>query len=146
MKDLCNESLWNYISQNETCNTTDVALIGNKETYLERSLGFLIVGSIGILSNLVAIFVLGSSAKIRQKLVNTLIIHQSFIDLLASIALVGMAHLDGTDQHGLEGLHAEIYCYFVMNKFPLSPCVKFRKSVSFRRDQKIHLAFYNGCL
>ena len=119
MKNLCNESLWNYISQNETCNTTEVVFIGNKETYLERSLGFLIVGSIGILSNLVAIFVLGSSAKIRQKLVNTLIIHQSFIDLLASIALVGMAHLDGTDQHGLVGLHADIYCYFVMNKFPL---------------------------
>ena len=33
--------------------------------------------------------------------------------------LVGMAHLDGTDQHGLEGLHAEIYCFFVANKFPL---------------------------
>ena len=69
--------------------------------------------------NLVTIYVLGSSAKIRQKLVNTLIIHQSFIDLLASIALVGMAHLDGTDPHGFEGLHAEVYCYIVANKFPV---------------------------
>ena len=119
MKNLCNKSLWNFIPQNETCNATEATLIGNKETYLERSLGFLIVESIGILSNLVAICVLGSSAKIRRKLVNTLIIHRSVIDLLASIALVGMAHLDGTDQHGLEGLHAEIYCYFVMNEFPL---------------------------
>ena len=30
-----------------------------------------------------------------------------------------MAHLDVTDQHGLEGLHAEVYCFFVMSKFPL---------------------------
>ena len=82
-------------------------------------MGFLIVGGIGIISNLFAILVLGSSAKIRQKLVNTLIIHQSFVDLLASTALVGMSHLDVTDQHGLEGLHAEVYCFFVMSKFPL---------------------------
>ena len=117
MNNLCNKSLWNEIPGSELCNTTELAL-KNKETYLERSLGFLIVGIFGILSNLVAIFVLGSSAKIRQKLVNTLIIHQNFIDLLASIALVGIAHLDGTDPHSLEGLHADIYCYFVMNKFP----------------------------
>ena len=112
-----NETLWNFFPQNAVPNVTD--LIEDKETYLERSLGFLIVGSIGIFSNLVAIFVLGSSPKTRRKLVNTLIIHQSFIDLLACIFLVGMAHLDGTDQHGLEGLHAEVYCFFVANKFPL---------------------------
>ena len=113
----CNESLWKFYPHNEVCNKT--AVIEDKETYLERSLAFLIVGFTGILSNIVTIYVLGSSAKIRQKIVNTLIIHQSFIDLLASVSLVGMAHLDGTDQHGLVGLHAEIYCYFVPNKFPL---------------------------
>ena len=74
----CNESLWNFFPQHSVPNAMD--LIEDKETYLERSLGFLIVGSIGIFSNLVAIFVLGSSVKIRQKLVNTLIIHQSAID------------------------------------------------------------------
>ena len=113
----CNESLWNLFPHSEVCNATD--LTEDKETYLERSLAFLIVGFTGILPNLVTIYVLGSSAKIRQKLVNTLIIHQSVIDLLASISLVGTAHLDGTDQHGLEGLHAEVYCYFVTNKFDL---------------------------
>ena len=93
--------------------------VEDKETYLERTLGFLIIGGIGIISNLFAMFVLGSSAKIRQKLVNTLIIHQSFVDLLSCIALVGMAHLDGSDPHGFEGLHAEVYCFFVMGKWPL---------------------------
>ena len=113
----CNESLWNLFPHNEVCNAT--GLTEDRESYLQRSLGFLIVGFTGILSNLVTIYVLGSSAKIRQKLVNTLIIHQSFIDLLSSIALVGMAHLDSTEPHGLEGLHAEVYCYIVANKFPL---------------------------
>ena len=118
MNNTCNESLLNFLPHN-TCDTSKLDPIEGRETYLERSLGFLIVGFTGILSNLFAIFVLASSARIRQKLVNTLIIHQSFIDLLASVALVGMAHLDGTDQHGLKGLDAEIYCYFVANEFPL---------------------------
>ena len=51
----------------------------NGEAYWKRSLGFLIIGIIGILANAFVIVILGSSAKIRQKLVNTLIIHQSFI-------------------------------------------------------------------
>ena len=58
----CNESLWNLFPHNEVCSATD--LIEDKETYLERSLGFLIVGFTGILSNLVTIYVLGSSVKI----------------------------------------------------------------------------------
>ena len=62
---------------------------------------------------------MGSSAKIRQKLVNILIIHQSFIDLLVSVALVGTAHLSGYDPHGLEGTHSKIYRFFVMGKWPL---------------------------
>ena len=72
----------------------------NKETYWERSLGFLIIGIIGILANAFVVIILGSSVKLRQKLVKTLIIHQSFVDLLASVALVGTAHLSPYDPHG----------------------------------------------
>ena len=108
------------VNEDEVANNThNTHQVEDKETFLERSLGFWIIGGIGIISNLFAIFVLASSARIRQKLVNTLIIHQSFVDLLASIALVGMAHLDGTDPHGLEGFHAEVYCFFIMGKLPL---------------------------
>ena len=105
------------VTEDEVFNNTPK--VEDEETYLERTLGFLIIGGIGIISNLFAIFVLGSSAKIRQKLVNTLIIHQSFVDLLSCMALVGMAHLDGSDQHGLEGAHAEVFCFIVMCKLPL---------------------------
>ena len=98
---------------------TVLAVSNNGETYWERSLGFLIIGIIGILANAFVIIVLCSSVKIRQKLVNTLIIHQSFIDFLASVALAATAHLSPYNQHGLDGVHANIYCFFVMNKWPL---------------------------
>ena len=41
---------------------------GNKETYLERSFGFLIIGIIGILANAFVIIILGTSVKIRRNL------------------------------------------------------------------------------
>ena len=88
------------------CNTSfceisnETKPVENGETYLERASGFLIIGIIGVVANTFVIIILGSSAKIRQKLVNTLIIHQSFVDLLASVALIGTAHIDGLDPHG----------------------------------------------
>ena len=93
--------------------------IWNRETYLERALGFLVIGIVGIVSNAFVILILGSSAKIRQKLVNTLIIHQSFVDMLTSVLLIGTVHIDALDQHDLEGIHADIYCFFLMGKWPL---------------------------
>ena len=100
-------------------NATEKLVISPHETYLQRSLGFLIIGCIGIISNVFAISILSSLVKIRQKLVNSLIIHQSFVDTLASLALVGTAHIDGLDPHGLEGVHADIYCFLLMAKWPL---------------------------
>ena len=104
-------------SQNNTLHT--IRISEKKETYLERALGFLVIGTIGVVTNAFVILILGSSTKVRQKLVNTLIIHQSFVDLLTSIFLVGTAHVNGLDQHGLEGVHADIYCFFVTGKWPL---------------------------
>ena len=104
----------NHTSMQNVSITTDTG-----ETYWERSLGFLVIGIIGILANAFVVVILGSSAEIRRKIVNTLIIHQSFVDFLTSIALVGTAHLDPYDRHGLEGIHADIYCYFVMSRWPL---------------------------
>ena len=115
-----NTMIYNVSSSNYTkrvsnfSDTDDVS-----ETYLERTLDFLIIGIIDIISNLFVILVLGSSVTLRQKLVNTLIIHQSFVDLLVSISLVGTAHLNSSDQHGLNGIHAEVYCFLLAFKWPL---------------------------
>ena len=92
--------------------TTGIMVPMKKQTYLERSLGFLIIGIIGFISNLFVIIVLSSSVKIRHKLVNTLIIHQSVVDILASVALIGTTHLDASQPHGLEGIVANLYCFF----------------------------------
>ena len=96
----CNESMFN-LTEGHNASLAKTEYIDYKITYLEKALGFLIIGLIGIFSNLFAIFILGSSSKRRQKLVNTLIIHQSFVDLLASITLISMAHIDGAYQHNL---------------------------------------------
>ena len=57
------------ISHNCFSNIENIAreMVVRKESYLERSFGFLIIGIIGILANLFTILILGSSAKIRQK-------------------------------------------------------------------------------
>ena len=100
-------------------NSTTENIQSIKPSYVELHLGYVLIGAIGFISNLFVIIVLGSSPKIRQKLVNTLIIHQSVVDMLTSIALIGPTHLDGSKPHGLHGLHSDIYCYFVVTKWPL---------------------------
>ena len=79
-----------------------------KQFYTERNLGYILIGIIGVLSNFFVIIVFGSSAKIRQKIVITLIIHQSVVDFLISAALIGPSHLDGSKPHSLEGLQADM--------------------------------------
>ena len=108
-----------YLMNGSSVQNVSIGSADKSETYLERSFGFLIIGVIGIVANAFVMLVLGSSVKIRGKIVNALIIHQSFIDFLASVALVGTAHLSAGDQHGLEGVHADIYCFFIMGKWPL---------------------------
>ena len=48
MKNACDESRMNFSQHKILCNTTVQDLIEEKETYVERSLGFLIVGFTGI--------------------------------------------------------------------------------------------------
>ena len=114
----CNNTLCNRSTDMGNDLSNDTTLYTNGRTYLEKSLGFLIVGAIGIISNLFAICVLGSSVKTRKKLVNTLIIHQSTVDFLASVLLVGMAHIDLSDQHGLGGINGDLHCFFAGCKWP----------------------------
>ena len=97
--------------------STKMVVAMEKQSYTERNLGYVLIGI--ILSNFFVIIVLGSSVKIRQKIVNTLIIHQSVVDFLTSAALIGPSHLDGSKPHGLDGFEADIYCFFVLTKFPL---------------------------
>ena len=113
----CNLSLCSISNVTNIVPTAEIT--ASKKTYLERALGYVVIGIIGVVANVFVILILGSSSIIRQKLVNTLIIHQSFVDLLVSIVMIGTAHVDGSDQHGLDGFHADIYCFFITGKWPL---------------------------
>ena len=56
-------------TKDSLCNTSlceEIKPVEDGETYLERSLGFLIIGIIGVLANAFVILFLGSSAKITQ--------------------------------------------------------------------------------
>ena len=62
VKNNFSQCLMNYSTQNVSITS------GNKETYWERPLGFLIIGIIGILANVVVIIILGSSVKLEENL------------------------------------------------------------------------------
>ena len=64
---------------------------------LEAALPFLTIGSFGVFLNGFTVVILGSSVRLRKKILNTLIIHQSIIDLICSASLIGTAHLSTTD-------------------------------------------------
>ncbi len=100
----------NYINDNNTHNNT------SKKYDIERALPFLIIGSFGVILNALTIIVLGSSSVVRKKILNTLLIHQSIIDFVSSVALLGTAHLSLDDQHGLEGTIADVHCIFLAGK------------------------------
>ena len=100
-------------------NSTEIMIAMNEQSYVETYLGYVLIGIIGFMSNLFVIIILCSSIKLRHKVVNTLIIHQSVVDMLTSAALIGPSHLDGSKPHDLEGLHGNIYCYFIVTKWPL---------------------------
>ena len=88
----------------------------SKRYNLKDALPFLIIGSIGVILNAFTILVLGSSSHLRKKILNTLIIHQSIIDLICSGSLIGTAHLSYSDPHGLDGILADIYCVVLPGK------------------------------
>ena len=101
----------NYSNTNRTNN-----MHANNDYNIDVALPFLVIGSLGVLLNAFTILVLGSSNKLRKKILNTLIIHQSIIDLLSSAYLIGTAHLSMGDRHGLEGSIADVYCIFLPGK------------------------------
>ena len=62
----CSVSFYERFAENNTLHIIETT--EKKETYLERALGFLIID---VAANLFVILILGISAIIRQKLVNT---------------------------------------------------------------------------
>ncbi len=110
---------YNYSNINDfntTTNSNPTLKTAAKDYNLKEALPFLTIGSLGVLLNGFTIIVLASSQELCKKILNTLIIHQSIIDLISSASLMGTAHLDGQDLPGLKGIIADLYCIFLPGK------------------------------
>ncbi len=75
-----------------------------------------IIGSVGILDNSFVLFVIYTSKPMRERLTNIYIIHQSFVDLLASVFLIATIHDCRVDDRAFGGIGGELYCRLWKNK------------------------------
>ena len=69
------------------------------------------VGTVGIIGNLLVIVVFLSSPQIRRKITNMLIIHQSILDMTASMFLVLCTLFDEMSWVS-KGLASELFCRY----------------------------------
>ena len=81
------------------------------------TIAYYVIGSIGILGNLLVIVVILNFRAMRSKNVNVLVLNQSFIDMFASVLIIAETHIDpGTH---LEGVWGDLACRFWLNTVPL---------------------------
>ena len=78
---------------------------------------YYVIGSVGILGNLLVIVVILNFRAMHLKNVNVLVLNQSIIDMLASVLIIAQTHIDkGTH---LEGVWGDIVCRFWLNSILL---------------------------
>ena len=81
------------------------------------TIAYYVIGSIGILDNLLVIVVILNFRAMRSKNFNVLVLNQSFIDMFASVLIIAETHIDpGTY---LEGVWGDLACRFWLNTVPL---------------------------
>ncbi|KAK2184306.1 hypothetical protein NP493_272g03050 [Ridgeia piscesae] len=78
---------------------------------------YYLIGSVGILGNLLVIVVILNFRAMRSKNVNVLVLNQSFVDMLASVLVVAETHIDTSTY--LAGVWGELVCRFWLNTVPL---------------------------
>ena len=99
---------WTAHTENLSSQNNVTGSSGEFETStLARTL-YDVMGTIGILGNLVVILVIGSSSKLRTSFFNMLILNQSSIDLFVSVNLIALARMTSEVIH--EGTRALVHC------------------------------------
>ncbi|KAI0218467.1 hypothetical protein LSAT2_029839 [Lamellibrachia satsuma] len=81
-----------------------------------KQVAFVLIASIGIVGNALAIFVIVQCSKMRKKFSNILILNQSSIDLAASLLMLVSKTVTVSDVN-LSGLGGELYCRFWLTGF-----------------------------
>ena len=81
------------------------------------NIAYYVIGSIGILGNLLVIVVILNFRAMRSKNVNVLVLNQSIIDMFASVLIIAETHIDpGTY---LDGVWGDLACRLWLNTVPL---------------------------
>ena len=83
------------------------------------NIAYSITASIGIAGNLMVVFVIARSAKMRGTYTNILILNQSAIDLMASLFILITTMPTTKPSINLTGLMGDLYCRFWLSDLPL---------------------------
>ena len=119
------KSMWQQKTEGySTVDMYDVATQPPTEdvsTMTTAQIVYIVIGTIGILSNTFTIVVILSYPSMRKKLCNMLIINQSLVDFGGSLFLLASANV-AVDKVGLYGISGYLYCIFWITKFPMWAC------------------------
>ena len=80
---------------------------------------YFLISIFGIPGNVVTIWVLNSSAKLRKKPINVLLSHQAFVDLMACVAVIIEESLDTREDVS----SWPFVCHFLLSKVFSSVCI-----------------------
>ncbi|CAH1800550.1 unnamed protein product, partial [Owenia fusiformis] len=83
---------------------------------LNMKIIYIVIGSLGLIGNVIVLIVMLSSKKLRSKTTNKFIINQSFIDTSTSLILITSTLFDDINTVP-KGLPAHIFCVLWMSKF-----------------------------
>ena len=106
---------------NGTCNVTDVDQLQHSTmapfNELATRVAYIVIGSVGLLDNLLVIIIIFNYTTMRKKMTNIFIINQSIIDAVASffIMMLGVIEVDGYNM--ISGnIHDEFVCRFWLTR------------------------------
>ena len=79
----------------------------------------IIVGSIGVVGNLLVVIVLIKHKKLFEHIKTTFIVNQSIIDGIVSLLLIVSTFISPELHSGVDGLSVELYCKLWLSQFPV---------------------------
>ena len=79
----------------------------------------IIVGSIGVVGNLLVVIVLSKHNKLFQHIKTTFLVNQSVIDGIVSLLLIVSTFISPELHSDVDGLSVEIYCKLWLSQFPV---------------------------
>ena len=93
--------------------------VGENSTKWYMSIAYLLVGTFGVVGNLLVVIVIFNFTEMRKRVTNVFIINQSLLDLLASILIIATHATYFTEKYDMSGPNAAAMCALWVSQFPL---------------------------